>query len=96
MANLELVCQLRTLNDNGEVSLSAQVPFEFLSLETVDRIHNQNYPRRNMQILGAFFNKMNSFEALQNFSAVHHVNLLVDRGTGFLSAGVRSNEVGLF
>jgi hypothetical protein len=96
MANLELVCQLRTLNDNGEVSLSAQVPFEFLSLETVDRIHNQNYPRRNMQISGAFFNKMNSFEVLQNFSAVHHVNLLVDRGTGFLSSGVRSNEVGLF
>ncbi len=67
LANLVLNCQLRTLNDNGEVSLSREEPFTFLSSETIDRIHDQNYPRRNMQIPGVFFNTLNSFGVLQNF-----------------------------
>ena len=70
MANLELVCQLRTLNNNGTVSLSEQLAFTFLSLETADIIHGQNYFRRNMQIPGAFFYKLNSFQVLGNFGMV--------------------------
>jgi hypothetical protein len=67
LANLELVCQLRTLNNNGEVSLSREEPFTFYSSETVDVIHGRNYYRRTMQIPGAFFNRLNSFEVLGNF-----------------------------
>jgi hypothetical protein len=70
LAKLELNCQLRTLNNNGTVSLTPENSvdsFTFLSSGTVDSIHGQNYPRRNMQIPGAFFNKLNSFEVLQNF-----------------------------
>jgi hypothetical protein len=66
-ANLELVCQLRTMNNNGEITLSDRLPFTFYSLETVDSIHDREYTRRNMQIPGAFFNKLNSFQLLQNF-----------------------------
>jgi hypothetical protein len=76
MANLELVCQLRTLNNNGEVSLSREEPFTFLSSETVDSIHGRDYMRRNMQIPGAFFNKLNSFEVLQNFIMTSGVSFL--------------------
>jgi hypothetical protein len=66
-ANLQLVCQLRTMNNNGEITLSDRLPFTFYSSETVDRVHDRNYPRRNMQIPRAFFNKLNSFQVLQNF-----------------------------
>jgi len=42
--------------------------FTFYSSETVDRIHDREYPRRNMQIPGPFFNKLNSFQLMiQNF-----------------------------
>jgi hypothetical protein len=68
MANLELVCQLRTLNNNGTITLSNPPDsFTFLSSETTDNIHGQNYTRRNMQIPGPYFNILNSFEVLQNF-----------------------------
>jgi len=70
MANLVLNCQLRTLNNNGTVSLTPENSvdsFTFLSSETVDRINDKNYTRRNMQIPVPFFNILNSFEVLQNF-----------------------------
>jgi hypothetical protein len=83
LANLELVCQLRTLNNSGEISLSSQVSFVFQSSEAVDRIHGQDYPRRNMQIPGAFFNKLNSFEVLRNFGmASANVKKLSSRPPG--------------
>jgi len=67
MANLVLNCQLRTLHNNGTVSLTPENSvdsFTFLSSETVDRINDKNYTRRNMQIPGPFFNILNSFEVL--------------------------------
>ncbi len=67
MANLELVCQLRTMNNDGQITLSDLLPFTFYSSETVDRIHGQDYPRRTMEIPRAFFNKLNSFQVIQNF-----------------------------
>ncbi len=67
LANLVLNCQLRTLNNNGSVSLTPENSvdsFTFLSKGTFDRIHGQDYPRTTMQIPGPFFNKLNSFEVL--------------------------------
>ncbi len=68
LANLVLNCQLRTLNNNGTVSLTPENSvdsFTFISSETVDNIHGQAYPRQNMQIPGPYFNILNSFEVLQ-------------------------------
>jgi hypothetical protein len=68
LANLVLNCQLRTLNNNGTVSLTPENSvdsFTFRSSETVDNIHGQAYPRQNMQIPGPYFNILNSFEVLQ-------------------------------
>jgi hypothetical protein len=69
LANLELVCQLRTLLNDGTFFMHPKETFTFLSSQTEpgDRIHDRDYPRRNMQIPGPFFNKLNSFQVLQNF-----------------------------
>jgi len=70
IANLVLNCQLRTLNNNGTVSLTpanSVDSFTFLSSRTVDRIHGKDYERTTMQIPGPYFNKLNSFQVLQNF-----------------------------
>jgi len=67
MTNLVLNCQLRTLNNNGTVSLTPENSvdsFTFLSSRTVDSINGQDYERTTMQIPGFFFNKLNSFEVL--------------------------------
>jgi len=80
MANLILNCQLLTLNNNGTVSLTPENSvdsFTFLSSETVDRINGREYPRRNMQIPGAFFNKLNSFQVLQNFRMISATGELI-------------------
>ncbi len=68
MADLVLNCQLRTINNDGTVTLSHPLDsFTFISSETVDSIHGQAYPRQNMQIPGPYFNILNSFEVLQHF-----------------------------
>jgi len=65
LADLQLVCQLRTMNNDGTVILSDKNLFTFRSSETVDNIYGQAYPRQNMQIPGPYFNILNSFEVLQ-------------------------------
>jgi hypothetical protein len=70
LANLELACQLRTMNNDGTVTLNPRYSvdsFTFMSSETVDRIHGRDYPRQNMQIPGPYFNILNSFDVLQHF-----------------------------
>jgi hypothetical protein len=67
LANLEFVCQLRTLTNDGTYVMSPGETFTFYSSETVDRIHDRDYPRTNMQIPGPFFNTLNSFQVLHNF-----------------------------
>ena len=70
LAHLELTVETKTINNNGSTTFSDPRTFTFDSSRITDTIFNQTYTRTTMQIPSPFFNKMNSFEWLQNFGMV--------------------------
>ena len=63
---LVLHLQTRTVNNDGSVTLSAPVPFTFVSSPTVDVVHNVTYTRTTAEIPGVFFNRNDALATLLN------------------------------
>ncbi len=63
---LVLHLQTRTVNNDGTVSLSAPVAFTFVSQPTVDKVHNETYPRTTTEIPGVFFNRNDALAIILN------------------------------
>jgi len=63
---LVLHLQTRTVNNDGTVSLSAPVAFTFVSQPTVDKVHNEAYPRTTTEIPGVFFNRNDALAIILN------------------------------